>query len=71
VVQFISSKDQLTNALTQSLPPIKFKQVQHNLNVRDLPSRLRRRCVESQVDVSEIKVEYPEDKRNLSSKLGA
>ena len=41
VVQFISSKDQLADALTKPLPPIKFRQVQINLNVRELPSKLR------------------------------
>jgi hypothetical protein len=40
-VKFISSKDQLADALTKPLPPIKFKQVLFNLNVLDLPSRLR------------------------------
>jgi len=56
VVQFISSKDQLADALTKPLPPIKFKEDQHNLNVRDLPFRLRGR-VEDQVMVTEFKGE--------------
>jgi len=56
VVQFISSKDQLANALTKPLPPVKFRKVQHNLNVRDLPSRLRGR-VEDQVMVTKFKGE--------------
>jgi hypothetical protein len=56
VVQFISSKDQLADALTKPLPPIKFREVQRNLNVRDLPSRLRGR-VEDQVMVTEFKGE--------------
>jgi len=42
-VKFISSQDQLVDALTKPLPPNKFKQVLFNLNVRDLPSRLRGR----------------------------
>jgi len=41
------------------LPPAKFRQVQLNLNVRDLPSRLRGR-VENQVMVTEIKDEDQE-----------
>lgn len=40
-VQFISSQDQLTDALIKPLPPIKFKDVLFNLNVQDLPFRLR------------------------------
>jgi len=38
------------------LPPVKFRQVQCNLNVSDLPSRLRGR-VEDQVMVTEFKGE--------------
>ena len=53
MVQFISSKDQLADALTKPLPPIKFRQVQLNLNVRDLPFRLRGR-VENQLKIMEI-----------------
>ena len=56
VVQFISKKDQLADALTKPLPPVKFREVQCNLNVRDLPSRLRGR-VEDQVMVIEVKYE--------------
>ena len=48
IVQFISSKDQLADALTKPLPPIKFRQVLLNLNVRALPSRLRGRVEEDQ-----------------------
>jgi len=59
VVQFISSKDQLAYALTKPLLPVKFRQLQLNLNVRDLPSRLRGR-VENQVMVTEIKDEDQE-----------
>ena len=59
VVQFISSKDQLADAHTKLLPPIKFRQVQLNLNVHDLPSRLKGR-VENQVMVAEIKNEDKE-----------
>lgn len=68
MVQFISNRDQLADALTKSLPLIKFKQVQHNLNVHDLPSKSRRHVEISRVDVIENKIEYPKDKRNLSSK---
>ena len=56
VVQFISNKDQLADALTKPLPQVKFREVQCNLNVRDLPSRLRGR-VEDQVMVTEFKDE--------------
>jgi len=56
VVKFISSKDQLADALTKLLPPVKFSQVQRNLNVHDLPSRLRGR-VEDQAMVTEFKGE--------------
>lgn len=34
-------RDQLIDALTKPLPLIKFKQVQTNMNVHALPSRLR------------------------------
>ena len=54
VFQFISSKDQLTNALTKPLPPNKFRRVQLILNVHDLPFRLRG-CVENQIMLTEIK----------------
>ena len=53
MVQFISSKEQLVDALTKSLPPNKFWQVQLNLNVRDLPFRLRGR-VKNQIMLTEI-----------------
>jgi hypothetical protein len=59
VVQFISSKEKLVDALRKPLPLVKFKQVQLNLNVFDLPSRLRER-VENQVMVTEIKNEDQE-----------
>ncbi|KAL3819930.1 hypothetical protein ACJIZ3_005835 [Penstemon smallii] len=52
VVQFISSRDQLADALTKPLPPVQFKHVKHNLNVRELPSRLRGH-VENQVRIIE------------------
>ncbi|KAB5521562.1 hypothetical protein DKX38_025881 [Salix brachista] len=53
LVQFISSKDQLADALTKALPTIKFRQVMINLNVRELPSRLRGR-VEDHVTASHV-----------------
>lgn len=56
MVQFISSKYQLADALKKPLPPIKFKQAQNDLNVRDLRSKLRGH-VESQVATIEIKSE--------------
>jgi hypothetical protein len=57
--QFISSKDQLADVLTKPLPPVKFRQVQLNLNVCGLPSRLRG-SVENQVMVIEMKDEDQE-----------
>ena len=53
MVQFISSTEQLADALTKALPPNKFRQVRHNLHVRDLPSRLRGR-VENKIMLAEI-----------------
>jgi len=44
VVQFISSKDQLADALTKPLPPVKLRQVQRNLNVCDLPLKIEGAC---------------------------
>ena len=46
----------LAYALTKPLLPVKFRQLQLNLNVRDLPSRLRG-SVENQVMVTEMKDE--------------
>ena len=66
MVQFISSKDQLTDALANPLPPIKFKQVQLNLNVHELPSGLRGR-VENQVMVTEIKDEDQEPDQPMNA----
>ncbi|KAA8524312.1 hypothetical protein F0562_010735 [Nyssa sinensis] len=54
----------LANALTKPLSPKKFTDVKHNLNVRDLPFRLRGH-VEDQVISSEITIE---DQENYSSK---
>ena len=59
MVQFISSKEKLVDAFRKPLPLVKFKQVQLNLNVFDLPSTLRER-VENQVMVTEIKNEDQE-----------
>ncbi|KAB5531523.1 hypothetical protein DKX38_018193 [Salix brachista] len=53
VVKFISSKDQLADALTKPLPPNQFRQVMINLNVRELPFRLRGR-VEDHVTAAHI-----------------
>lgn len=64
MVQFISNKNQLADALIKSLPPIRFKQVQRNLNVHDLPSRLRG-GVESQVDVTEIHGDHTQKTREI------
>jgi histone deacetylase 1/2 len=68
VVKFISSKDQLADALTKPLPPVKFSQVQRNLNVRDLPSRLRGR-VEDQAMVTEFKGEDTDPPVNAVTRI--
>ena len=47
-VRFISSKDQYVDALTKSLPSIRFHNLRDNLKVRSLPFRLQG-CVEEQV----------------------
>jgi hypothetical protein len=42
-VQFISSKDQVADTFTKPLPTAQFNSLRANLNVRDLPLRLRGR----------------------------
>ena len=42
-VRFISSKDQVTDTFTKPLPTAQFNSLCANLNVRDLPLRLRGR----------------------------
>lgn len=49
-VQFITNLDQLVDALTKPLPPIKFKNFQFNLIFRAFSFRLRG-CVEDHVDL--------------------
>ena len=42
-MQFISSKDQVADTFTKPLPTTQFNSLRANLNVRDLPLRLRGR----------------------------
>ena len=68
IVKFISSRDQLADALTKPLPPTKFRQVQLNLNVRDLPFSLKGR-VEEQVTTTELNEFHEDNAALITTKL--